>query len=383
MAGTQSTGAMQDTSNPLAGLAAINTFVGMLKGSTSSQTQQSNITPEGMNYLLTQILSGSQGLAPIAQGEKTAGLYNSTGRTQMLNDLSVRTAGELAAKQAGTTTTTRQNPSISLFPILAAFAGTKLLGPTVKTGMQKLGIPSIDQLGTSISDAIWGAGSTAGSPATLAAADTAAGLNPAFGSLAAYEGAMAGGSTAAASGAVSEDALASYYGADTAGAAAAAETAAASEVGGTAAFADVGMGAAEAASSTAAIATAAEAAGTASEGAGLAELAMEAAAVWVICTELESQNRLSKQEYLASAVRALDLHPTLLRGYHWWAVPVTRWMRKSPRLSRSLAPIARARCRYLLGKFSLIGWLTVILGEPICHLIGLFISEQNWQVLYE
>lgn len=382
MAVTQSTGAMQDTSNPLASLAAINTFVGMLKGGTSSQTQQSNITPEGMNYLLTQILSGSQGLAPIASGQKAAGLYNSVTNTQLLNDLSTRASGELAAKQAGTTTINRQNPSISLFPILAAFAGTKLLGPTVKIGMEKLGIPSVDQIGTSISDAIWGAGSTAGSPASLAAADTAAGLNPAFGSLAAYDAAMAGAAPTSA-GAVSEDALASYYGADTAGAAAAAETAAASEVGGTAAFADVGMGAAEAASSTAAVATAAEAAGTASEGAGLAELAMEAAAVWVICTELEAQNRLSKQEYLASAVRALDLHPTLLRGYHWWAVPVTRWMRKSTILSRLLAPIARARCRYLLGKFSLIGALTVWIGEPICHLIGLVVSSQNWQVLYE
>lgn len=378
---TQTTGAMQDTSNPLASLAAINTFVGMLKGSTSSQTQQSNITPEGMNYLLTQILSGSQGLAPIAQGEKTAGLYNSTGRSQMLNDLSVRTAGELAAKQAGTTTTNRQNPSVSLFPILAAFAGTKLLGPTVKTGMQKLGIPSIDQAGTAISDAIWGAGSTAGSPATLAAADTAAGLNPLYGSIAAYEGAIAGGSTAAASGAVSEDALASYYGADVAtGAEVAGSAAAGAELAGTTAAVDTAI-TAEAAM------TAAETAAVASEGAGIGEAIATAAAAWVICTELQATGKLAPELYSEGAKHISSIPDATIRGYHWWAVPYTRLMRKNSffgMLARKwITPWAIGRTKYLAGKWNLLGWLTVIVGEPICHLIGLVVPSQNWQVLYE
>lgn len=372
---TQTTGAMTDNSNPLASLAAINTFVGMLKGGTSSQTTQSNITPEGMNYLLTQILSGSQGLAPIASGEKTAGLYNSTGRTQMLNDLSVRAAGELAAKQAGTTTQNRTNPSISALPILAAFAGTKLLGPTVKTGMSKLGIPTFDEAAAKINEAIWGTGGPGGgtSAGYLSAADTAGGLNPMFGSAAAYDAAIATPAAASEIGGVNAMG-------DVGMGAGAAETgmasAAASEAGASAAMAEAGATTAEA--SMAAI----EAGSTAAEGAGIAETLAEAAAIWVICTELESQKLLTKQEYLASAVHALDLHPTLLRGYHWWAVPFTQKLRKSKMLSKLVAPIAVARCRYLLGKLSILGWLTVAVGEPICHLIGFFVPEQNWQVLY-
>ena len=73
---------------------------------TSTQTTRSDITAEGINKMLQDILSGDQGIAQIAMGERSAGAYNSTSRQFLTNDLLSRTAGELAKLQAGTTTST-------------------------------------------------------------------------------------------------------------------------------------------------------------------------------------------------------------------------------------------------------------------------------------
>lgn len=74
--------------------------------SSSTQTTGSNVSKEGMDELVRQILGSNQGLAAVALGQKTAGLYNSPTNTLLVNDLITQTAAKLAVAKAGTTTQT-------------------------------------------------------------------------------------------------------------------------------------------------------------------------------------------------------------------------------------------------------------------------------------
>lgn len=71
-------------------------------GSSVSQTQLSDADA---NKLVQSLLSSTQGLASVTQGQKTAGLYNSTVNTQLANDLLAKVSAEVAAKKAPTVTT--------------------------------------------------------------------------------------------------------------------------------------------------------------------------------------------------------------------------------------------------------------------------------------
>jgi hypothetical protein len=130
----------------------------------TSTTTSANISQEGMNALVQQILSSSQGLAAVASGARGAGMYNSTTQQQLMNDLVTQSSAKLAAAKAGTTTKTAGALRGSdLGTLLASFAATKLLGPTIKTASGKLGL---DKLGQNLSDAIFG-GSSAGTAGSL------------------------------------------------------------------------------------------------------------------------------------------------------------------------------------------------------------------------
>ena len=148
-------------------------LIGLVKGPTTSQSTSSNISKEGMQSLINQILGGSQGLATIAQGQKAAGLYGSTTNQMLQNDLITQTSQKLAAAQAGTTQVSKTSPPISsqnLMQMLTLFAGTKLLGPTVKKGIKATGL---DDAGDKLANTLFpgstaGAGTGTGSVSSLA-----------------------------------------------------------------------------------------------------------------------------------------------------------------------------------------------------------------------
>jgi hypothetical protein len=82
------------------------------KGTTTTTTK-GNISEEGINSMIQKILSSDSGIAAIAQGEKRTGLYNSTTNQMLVNDLITRAAGELAERQAGTTTTVTRDDTVT------------------------------------------------------------------------------------------------------------------------------------------------------------------------------------------------------------------------------------------------------------------------------
>jgi hypothetical protein len=97
----------------------------------------------------------------------------------------------------------------------------------------------------------------------------------------------------------------------------------------------------------------------------------------VICTELVRQDKLDLDLYSAGHSHFLSLHPAIIRGYQLWAAPIAIKMVTSPRLTRFFQPIARKRYEYIVyGDFSIFGFLSVYLGQPLCFLIGLCVPKK-------
>jgi len=123
--------------------------------------------------------------------------------------------------------------------------------------------------------------------------------------------------------------------------------------------------------------------GAAAEGLALEEVAL-AVALWVICTELKRGGELDAKLYEQGAAHISRLSPHTINGYHFWAIPYTRLMRRSNAARKFITPWARGRTLQLSGKWNILGFITVALGEPICYLLGriLQLGPQNWQQLY-
>lgn len=104
----------------------------------------------------------------------------------------------------------------------------------------------------------------------------------------------------------------------------------------------------------------------------------------VICTELVRQDKLDLDLYSAGHSHFLSLHPTIVRGYHFWAEPIAIKMATSPRLTRFFVPLARKRYEYIVyGDFSIFGFLSVYLGQPLCFLIGMCVPKKMVTALGE
>lgn len=105
---------------------------------------------------------------------------------------------------------------------------------------------------------------------------------------------------------------------------------------------------------------------------------------WVICTEFKHGGELSDSIYRKASVHFMSLPEDVVNGYHLWAIPYTRLMRKYRWARKLMLPIARGRARHVTGDHNFLGWLTVVLAEPLCALLGkLFVREaKNWQKLY-
>lgn len=115
----------------------------------------------------------------------------------------------------------------------------------------------------------------------------------------------------------------------------------------------------------------------------LEEAAPVAIAAWVICTELKEKGELNAELYATGARHLQKLSATTIRGYHFWAIPYTRWMRRSEIARKFIIPFAVGRTKFLAGRWNLLGFLTVLLGEPACWLIGKCIKEnEDWRNLY-
>lgn len=176
------------TIQPVDTLGQVNNILGLikgLKGSTTTQTTSSNLTNEGAMGLINQVLQSTQGLASVAQGQKSAGMYNSTVNQQLINDLLTQTASKVASQQQGTTTTTKTSGILDkgeagtatkiIAALQAAHQAKGLLDPLAKALGSKYGIKSLDDVGSKIADLVMGTGDAAGGVASVGGADNIGG----------------------------------------------------------------------------------------------------------------------------------------------------------------------------------------------------------------
>lgn len=359
-------------------LTQITNLLGMLTGKTQTSTTSSNVSAEGVNALIQQILGGTQGLAAVSSGQKSAGLYNSSVNQQLVNDLITRTSGEVAKQAAGSTTVTKtagalQNPTgnlLSTAMLLKSVAGSKL----GKQLIQK------------VTDGATGVLTGTTPAASATAADVAGGLDPAFGSSTIYD-AIVGKSSAEALGSLGAELFGEAGLAGTLGAAG--ESAIAAAVSG----ADLAAASAAIPELTAAGAGLVEGAGavaTAGEAAGLGELIATLIA-WVVCTELNKQGRLPNKFYVYGAKKFATYKEQELRGYYIWAIPAVKHLRAKPNswFSNLLEKVFYARAEYIAAEAgcsharkTMFGGFVTAATFALCWTIGAFVPKKDWKVLY-
>ncbi len=83
-------------------------------GGDYQMSERLNISKEGIDQMLRELMEDdSTGFARVASGQKLAGLYNSTSRNMLLNDLLTRSAGQVAKLTAEKVTTkTNTTPQV-------------------------------------------------------------------------------------------------------------------------------------------------------------------------------------------------------------------------------------------------------------------------------
>ena len=385
-------------------------------------TKQTMISSELATQMLQNALESNQGLAAIAQGQAGAGMYNSTTNKLLTNDLLARLTANIAEKAAPTVESI--SPTTQTAKVANIVPSLKGQVPTLAA--LTLGKPLLDKVGKSksiydvvntISDFVTPAAtlpatealsSIGGLPAASAAPGSVLELLSAtsqvspvvYDALApaadAISSALSSGTFATLEGATADSLLgatatetaidsgilggAAETGA-AAGAGTAAELAAGAADAGVLATAGFAAGAAELAADAGVLATA----GAAAEGGSILVEALPLVLGWVICTELQDSGELPNELYLAGALRTINLPASVIRGYQWWAIPYTRLMRRSTLARKFIKPFAIARASYIAtGKFNLAGWLSVVIGEPICAILGHTVArkKQNWEELY-
>ncbi len=111
----------------------------------------------------------------------------------------------------------------------------------------------------------------------------------------------------------------------------------------------------------------------------------------VICTELYKQGKLSRDLYRMDVVyTARDLPTTIVRGYHYWAIPMVPVIRKNKLVCSIFEYLTIKRAEEIAHivdptaypKSTITGKLIKTVGEAICYGIGKFVKQKDYSVLY-
>lgn len=122
--------------------------------SSSSQTTSTDVSAEGINELIRQMMEGDSGLANLLTGQQSRGLYNSTTAKLLADDLAARVAGKAAIAKAPTTVTqntSTTNTNANAKPNAKYSAGMELLGKILNSdGGQKLASSAFEVIGSGL-----------------------------------------------------------------------------------------------------------------------------------------------------------------------------------------------------------------------------------------
>lgn len=111
----------------------------------------------------------------------------------------------------------------------------------------------------------------------------------------------------------------------------------------------------------------------------------------VICTELYRQGKLSLDLYRMDVLyTARNLPKILVRGYHYWAIPMVPILRKNKIVCDIFQYLTLKRAEEIAHimnpikypKTTISGKVIKNVGEVICYAIGLFVKQKDYTVLY-
>jgi hypothetical protein len=108
----------------------------------------------------------------------------------------------------------------------------------------------------------------------------------------------------------------------------------------------------------------------------------------VICTELNKTDELSTLDWVRDIRFTYSkLSKKHIKGYLVWAVPTVRHIKKYPTYRKIWKHIAQHRAndiawRTKKGNFDLLGRIYAGIGEPLCWLIGNFVSDKQFDELH-
>jgi len=109
----------------------------------------------------------------------------------------------------------------------------------------------------------------------------------------------------------------------------------------------------------------------------------------VICTHLVKVGKLHRELWLADMEFTQRLSSTTIRGYHFWAIPYVRLMRRVPLAENIILPFAVARAKeigFIMGvreNGSILGKAVRYIGESSCWLLGMCVQSKDWRSLYD
>ena len=120
--------------------------------STTTTTEKTDISQEGIDAIIRSMMEGDSGLAALMTGQSKAGIYNSTTSSLLANDLANRTAGTAALASAPKTTTqVQKTPSNQIDP--KWLLGLQLVGElfggggSTPSGQKQTNAPGNNSLG--------------------------------------------------------------------------------------------------------------------------------------------------------------------------------------------------------------------------------------------
>lgn len=100
----------------------------------------------------------------------------------------------------------------------------------------------------------------------------------------------------------------------------------------------------------------------------------------VICTELHLQGYLSDEVYAEDVKAGRELEETMpyvMKGYRFLASPIVKGMKKSKLFTKAVSFWAIPWANFMAGKESIRADIVCVLGIPLCHYVGLYLSRKQ------
>lgn len=375
-------------------LGGISSLASLFTGKTTKQTSgggtttvSNNISDEGIQSIVNQILGGSGGLAALASGERTAGLYNTTTRQQLSNDLISRTAGEAESRRSSQTTTTTPttvttsqaaaiDPMTGLLGLGGAMAAKKVFdflgGDAAMDKAVQSGVNAIGNLFSNTSNVAPGIALGSVGSGAAGIASNAFGNIPGMGAAIDNVASVASNLFRGVDGVDMFRNSTPWFSMGKSMLEGDATGAAATGLGSVLGNAIVpGAGGIVGSMVSNIIPVGELLSSIPLVGDLLGSLKS------VVCTELYSQGKMSPWLYeLDTKFAAQHMSEDTLNGYRLWAVPLVKLMRKSPRVTNIVRWFAIERATEIASyshpefKPSFAGKMIRVIGEPMCWVLG-------------